>query len=48
MELTPALVAKKIADRLEGGSDSSIDIIEDIDALKSVTNLEEEEEESCG
>jgi hypothetical protein len=47
MELSPAPVAKKIADRSEGGSDSdldsSIDIIENIDAIKSVTDLEEED-----
>jgi hypothetical protein len=44
MELSPAPVAKKIADRSEGGSsdlDSSIDIIGNIDAIKSVTDLED-------
>jgi hypothetical protein len=43
MELSPAPVAKKIADRSEGGSDldSSIDIIKNIDAIKSVTDLED-------
>jgi hypothetical protein len=46
MELSPALVAKKIAGRTGSGdsSDSSIDIIENIDAIKSVTDLEEEED----
>jgi hypothetical protein len=41
--LPPAPVAKKIADRSEGGSsgDSDIDIIENIDAIKSVTDLED-------
>jgi hypothetical protein len=45
MELSPAPVAKKITDRSEGGSDSdlSIDIIENINAIKSVTDLEEED-----
>jgi hypothetical protein len=48
MELSPVpQVAKKIADRSEGGSDSdsdsSIYIIENIDAIKSVTDLEEED-----
>jgi hypothetical protein len=45
MELSPAPVAKKIADRSEGGSDSdsSIDIIKNIDAIKSITDLEEED-----
>jgi hypothetical protein len=36
MELSPAPVAKKIADRSEGGSEeSSIDIIENIEAITS-------------
>jgi hypothetical protein len=44
MELSPAPVAKKIADRLEGGSEElSTDIIENIKAIKSVTDLEEED-----
>jgi hypothetical protein len=43
MELSPAPVAKKIADQSEGGSDLSINIIENIDAIKSVTDLEEED-----
>jgi hypothetical protein len=43
--LSPALVAKKIADRSEGGSDDSSinNIIENINAIKSVTDLEEED-----
>jgi hypothetical protein len=45
---SPAPVAKKIAGQTDSGdsSESSIDIIENIDAIKSVTDLEEEE--SCG
>jgi hypothetical protein len=36
MELSPAPVAKKIADRSEGGSDDlDIDIIENIEAITS-------------
>jgi hypothetical protein len=46
MELSPAPIAKKIADRLGGGSDSdlSIYIIENIEVIeaKSVTDLEED------
>jgi hypothetical protein len=48
MELSPAPVAKKIAGRNDSGdsssSDLSIDINENIDAIKSVTDLEEEED----
>jgi hypothetical protein len=49
MELSPAPVAKKIADRSEGGSDldSSIDIIENIDAIKSATDLEEDKKKKA-
>jgi hypothetical protein len=46
MELSPAPVAKKITGRTNSGdssSDSSINIIENIDAIKSVTDLEEED-----
>jgi hypothetical protein len=50
MELSPAPVAKKIADRSEGGSDSdsnsSIDIIENINAIKSVTDLEDKDKKN--
>jgi hypothetical protein len=48
MELSPAPVAKKIADRSEGGSDldSSIDIIENIEAIKSVTDLEDKDKKN--
>jgi hypothetical protein len=41
--LSPAPVAKKIADRSEGGSGSDINVIKNIDAIKSVTDLEEED-----
>jgi hypothetical protein len=41
--LYTAPVAKKIADRSEGGSDSSIDIIKNTEAIKSVTDFEEED-----
>jgi hypothetical protein len=51
MELSPAPVAKKIADRSEGGSsdDSDMDIIENIEAITSddlEDKGEEEEEET--